>query len=317
MALHSTSSKSTKRWQTGLLVVASGALVLGAIGSLVVGDKPAVRPTTAGARPTTPLITTAPSTTTTTTVPATTTSTSTTSTTTPPPTTVPQKPKPKTRRARIRATFTIYPPLPASKTSTTTVAPTSTAPVVTTPATTTPTATTPTTVSPTTTEPGGTKPAAGFVAGRVTAVGDSVMLDYATPLQHDVPGIDVDAAVSRQWDAGEAILSQLKSEGRLGATVVVGLGTNGPITAADFDRMMSILAGATKVVFVNVVVDRPWQDPDNTVLAQGVAGHHATVLANWASLEAAHPGWVYSDGTHLPIDGPGAVALAQLIASKV
>jgi hypothetical protein len=180
-----------------------------------------------------------------------------------------------------------------------------------TPPVTTPAATTPTTAPPVTT------PVRGFVAGHVTAVGDSVMLDYATPLGHDVSGISIDAAVSRQWDVGEAILSQLKSEGRLGATVVVGLGTNGPITSADFDQMMSILAGATKVVFVNIVVDRPWQGPNNAVLAQGIASHPHTVLADWASLEAAHRNWVYSDGTHLPIDGPGAVALAALIASKI
>jgi hypothetical protein len=177
--------------------------------------------------------------------------------------------------------------------------------------------TTPAVTTPVVTTPVVTKAAPGFVAGQVTAVGDSVMLDYATPLQHDVPGIHVDAAVSRQWDVGEALLSQLKAEGRLGATVVVGLSTNGPITAGDFDAMMTILAGATRVVFVNIVVDQPWQGPNNAVLARGVASHHNTVLADWASLEAAHHDWVYSDGTHLPIDGPGAVALARLIASKV
>jgi hypothetical protein len=160
-------------------------------------------------------------------------------------------------------------------------------------------------------------PGPGFLAGHVTAVGDSVMLDYATPLEADVPGIAVDAAVSRQWDVGETILSQLKAEGQLGATVVVGLGTNGPISTADFDDMMSILSGASRVVFVNIVVDQPWGGPNNAVLAQGVASHPNTELADWASLEATNTGWVYSDGTHLPIDGPGAQALAALIASKV
>jgi hypothetical protein len=123
------------------------------------------------------------------------------------------------------------------------------------------TTTTTSTVPPTTTTT--TRPAGpGFNAGQITAVGDSVMLDYQADLEADVPGVDVEAAVSRQWATGEQILQELRSEGRLGAVVVVALGTNGPITSADFDAMMSILAGA-RVVFVTIVVDRPWQNPNN------------------------------------------------------
>ena len=136
------------------------------------------------------------------------------------------------------------------------------------------------------------------------------MLDYQTDLQQDVPGVAVEAAVSRQWSEGEEVLQQLRAEGQLGSVVVVALGTNGPITDADFDAMMSILAGASRVVFVNIVVDKPWQDPNNEVLSSGVARYPNTVLANWYALESQNPGWVYSDGTHLPIGGPGAQALA-------
>jgi len=159
--------------------------------------------------------------------------------------------------------------------------------------------------------------AAGFVAGHVTAVGDSVMLDYQTPLEADIPGIDVEAAVSEQWAAGEEELTQLKAEGRLGAEVIVALSTNGPITAADFSDMMSILQGASRVVFVNIHVDRPWQDPNNAVLAQGAASYPGVLIADWASLAAANPEWFGPDGTHLAIDGPGAQALASLITSTL
>lgn len=159
-------------------------------------------------------------------------------------------------------------------------------------------------------------PGPGFNEGQVTAVGDSVMVDYETPLQQDIPGINVQAAVSEQWSAGESELQQLKSEGLLGAVVIVGLSTNGPISSTDFADMMSILAGASRVVFVTVHVDRPWQDPNNAVLAAGVQQYHNTVLAGWDDLATQNPGWLYSDGTHLPIDGPGAQALAGLIAAK-
>jgi hypothetical protein len=177
--------------------------------------------------------------------------------------------------------------------------------------------TTTTTVPPTTTTSTLPPPGPGFVAGHVTAVGDSVMLDYQTPLQTDIPGIDVEASVSRQWGAGEEILSQLKSEGSLGAEVIVALSTNGPISSTDFDTMMSTLQGASRVVFVNVHVDRPWQDPNNAVLTQGAARYPNVVIADWASLAAANPQWFGSDGTHLAIDGSGADALASLITTTL
>ena len=174
------------------------------------------------------------------------------------------------------------------------------------------TATTPTTALPVLAPPAG-----GLIAGHVTAIGDSVMLDYQADLETDIPGVDVEAAVSRQWSEGEQVLQQLRTEGRLGAVVVVALGTNGPITDADFDSMMAILAGASRVVFVTIVVDKPWQDPNNEVLRSGVARYANTVIADWSALEAQNPGWVYSDGTHLPIGGAGAQALAALITSAV
>jgi hypothetical protein len=157
----------------------------------------------------------------------------------------------------------------------------------------------------------------GFVTGQVTAVGDSVMLDYQDPLKAAIPGINVDAAVSRQWSDGETVLQSMKASGELGALVIVGLGTNGPITDSDFDTMMSILGGASRVVFVNVHVDRPWQDPNNAVLASGAMRYPNVVIANWASVASQNPQWFGADGTHLAIDGPGADALATLVATTL
>jgi hypothetical protein len=140
------------------------------------------------------------------------------------------------------------------------------------------------------------------------------MLDYQDPLKTSIPGINVDAAVGRQWGDGESILQGMKAAGHLGGLVVVGLSTNGPITTADFDSMMAVLSGASRVVFVNVHVDRPWQDPNNAVLAAGATRYPNVVVADWATLAAHNPQWFGGDGTHLAIDGPGANALAALVS---
>jgi hypothetical protein len=177
--------------------------------------------------------------------------------------------------------------------------------------------TTTTTLPPTTTTSTIPPPGPGFVAGHVTAVGDSVMLDYQAPLETAIPGISVDASVSRQWSDGVQILQELKASGQLGAEVIVGLGTNGPITDSDFDAMMQVLSGASRVVFVNFHVDRPWQDPNNAVLARGASRYPNVFFADWSTLAAQNPQWFGADGTHLAINGPGAMALAMLVASTV
>ena len=160
-------------------------------------------------------------------------------------------------------------------------------------------------------------PGPGFVPGRVTAVGDSVMIDYQGLLQQDVPGIAVTATVSRGWTAGETVVRQLKASGQLGAVVVVGLSTNGPVTTTQFDSMMSLLTGAARVVIVNTRVDRTWQTSNNAVISAGVERYPRAVLANWYVLAAENPGWLYTTQTHFPIDGTGAAALAAQVASKV
>ena len=141
------------------------------------------------------------------------------------------------------------------------------------------------------------------------------MIDYTGALQTDIPGVEVTAKVSRWWTTGETILQGLRSHDALGAVVIVGLGTNGPVTSAQFDSMMALLSGASRVVFVNNRVDRTWQTSNNAVIAQGVARYPRAVLVDWYALAVRHPGWLYTTQTHLPIDGPGAQALAAAVAA--
>ena len=162
-------------------------------------------------------------------------------------------------------------------------------------------------------------PGAGFVSGHVTAIGDSVMLDAQPALEADIPGIDVEAAVSRQWDTGIALAQQLKSEDRLGAIVVIDLGTNGPVSAQQFTEMMSVLSGASRVVFVTVHLppDYTWSRSVNATLAQGVANYPRDRLADFNKLADENPQWFYSDGVHMPIGGVGAQVMARLIKSQI
>ena len=143
------------------------------------------------------------------------------------------------------------------------------------------------------------------------------MMDYQPALEKLLPGIVIDGSVGRQWSAGEQLLAQQKAAGSLGAVVVVGLSTNGPITAEMFDSMMSTLSGASRVVFVNVHVDQPWQDPNNAVLAAGVARYKNATLVDWNAAANEHPEWFGADGTHIAFTGPASDTLSTLVANAI
>jgi lysophospholipase L1-like esterase len=77
--------------------------------------------------------------------------------------------------------------------------------------------------------------------------------------------------------------------------------------------MMQAASGAKRVVFVNLNVPRSWEEPDNAVLAAGVARYPGlAVLADWNALSSSHPEWFTPDQVHL--EPAGAQALANLVA---
>jgi len=124
--------------------------------------------------------------------------------------------------------------------------------------------------------------------------------------------VEVDAAVARQFDAGVKVLQARRDAGTLGDVVVVHLAGNGYIQAWQFDQMMSILGGVSRVVLVTVRMDREWQDANNGLLADMADNYANTVLADWHYASSGHPEYFVEDGIHLT--GAGAQAYSALIA---
>lgn len=171
------------------------------------------------------------------------------------------------------------------------------------------------TTAPTSSTPSTTTTTAAPVAGSVTAVGDSIMIDMQPNLQADIPGIAVNGAVSRQFETGIGVVQADRAAGTLGSVLVVELGTNGTVTSSDIDAMMAAAAGVKRVVFVNVDVPRSWEQSDNATLAAGVARYPGVaVLADWYSMSSPHPEWFTPDQVHL--QPAGAAAMAALIAQN-
>jgi lysophospholipase L1-like esterase len=156
------------------------------------------------------------------------------------------------------------------------------------------------------------RPEPAAAAARAYALGDSVMLGARTELtQRD---IRVDAAVSRQFPDGTAILASRRSQGLLPKVVVVHLGSNGPITRAQFDSLMKTLKGK-QVIVLTVELPRTWKDSVNSVLRAGAQRWKNAELLDWSWHATRHPDWLYADGTHLR--PAGAAAYAKLVSKAV
>ncbi len=153
----------------------------------------------------------------------------------------------------------------------------------------------------------------------VTAVGDSVMLGatalYCGSLPEIIPGIAVDAVVSRQFWEGDDVLAAKRAAGTLDPHVVIHLGTNAAASDSGFDDMMDELVDTVRVVFVNVAVPRSWEATSNAVIAAGVDRYGTAVLVDWHATVAAHPELVRDDGFHLTCEG--ADAYSELIAAAL
>jgi hypothetical protein len=85
--------------------------------------------------------------------------------------------------------------------------------------------------------------------------------------------------------------------------VVVHIGSNGAFSEEQFEEMMEVLADVRRVAFVNVKVPRPWEQPNNGMLAEEVQQYPNTVLVDWYAASAGRPELFVSDGIHLQYEG--------------
>jgi peptidoglycan/LPS O-acetylase OafA/YrhL len=150
-------------------------------------------------------------------------------------------------------------------------------------------------------------------AGRITAIGDSVMLGAVKELKRVLGNIDIDAAKSRQVSAGIKVLKALNKSGRLGDVVIIHLGNNGYFTAKQFDELMASAGSQRTVIFLNNKVPRRWEVPNNAVIADGVKRYPNAIIIDWRSAIMSQPGLLGKDGIH--IGAGGARLYTQLIVT--
>lgn len=165
----------------------------------------------------------------------------------------------------------------------------------------------------TATAPTGAQPA--VTGSMVTAVGDSVMLASAHALQTVLPGIYINAVVSRQMSAGVQVVRHLAATGRLRPVLLLGLGTNGNMSKGEIRQIRAAIGPHRWLVLINTYEPRPWEQPVNAVINAAASNDPHVLLVNWHGAIGKHTNMLRDDDVHpLP---PGAVLYAQLIKSVV
>jgi peptidoglycan/LPS O-acetylase OafA/YrhL len=168
---------------------------------------------------------------------------------------------------------------------------------------------------PLTAKPSPTPTTVAVTGSMISAVGDSVMLASAPALLERLPGIQVDAAVSRSTWAGPGILERLEAGGGLRPYVVLALGTNGPVNMASLEQMVEIAGARRTVVLVNAYAPRSWIAGVNADLAAFAKSTPNVVVADWSAAIGGQTQLLAGDRIH-----PGAAGgrvFADLVASTV
>ncbi len=155
------------------------------------------------------------------------------------------------------------------------------------------------------------------IGAKVMSIGDSVMLASLIGLTQAMPGIYVNAEVSRAMVAGIVLLQQLAREHRLRRIVVVGLGTNGPITLDQINQIRHIIGPHRWLLLVNTFVPRYWENEVNSTIYEAAHKYPDVMLINWHKAIEHHTDLLYSDGIHpMPIGGKLYAKTVKAVVTK-
>lgn len=145
--------------------------------------------------------------------------------------------------------------------------------------------------------------------------GDSVVLSGKVALEKAVPGVAIDAAVSRQPKLIAKRIRKRRDALRLGNDIVIHMGTNGRIMERDLRPILESLRDRHRVVVVGVAVPRPWMAPSNRLIRTVIRDFPNVRLADWAAVSRGHREYFVADGVHLT--AKGGAAFASMVATAL
>lgn len=167
-------------------------------------------------------------------------------------------------------------------------------------------------------EPGEVMPAVDTDDPRLFVVGDSVLEASYPTLGSMLPSWELvpDTRVGRRVPEGAEVIEERGRD--IGDVAVVVLGHNysrGEGFEGQFNRIMRQLWRLDRVVWVTVAEWDTGQPEVNATIRSAPETWPNVVVADWAALAAANPGYLQGDRVHLT--STGVLALADLMARAV
>lgn len=132
-------------------------------------------------------------------------------------------------------------------------------------------------------------------------IGDSIFDGWSGYLLKVFPKAIVDAKVGRQFSQGVVDYQKLLQYPGIRdiRTIVIELGTNGPVTKSQVIRLMNLAGPNRHVVWITPFVPRPWQ---NEVLATCNWAKEMypknLFLVHWHRAAERQSDWFFPDGVH-------------------
>lgn len=153
-------------------------------------------------------------------------------------------------------------------------------------------------------------------AAKVTAIGDSVMVDIKPEIKQVFPHVLINGAVGRQFYELPNITQSLKAENKLADNVVVNLGTNGPPEKTDISRFLKVVGSKRQVYWINThVPSQKWEGKTNRLIAATAKSHRNVHVVDWHDYSEGQTNFFASDGVHLQTNG--AIAYVALLAKTM
>jgi len=136
-------------------------------------------------------------------------------------------------------------------------------------------------------------------------LGDSIFDGWSGYLLHVFPNALIDARVGRQFSSAIPIYRRLLAYPGIQAisTIVVELGTNGPVTPQQIQRFMDLAGPNRQVIFIVPQVPRPWAGEVQSLYGQLPREYPNVRLEYWNRLSRLPDGqenmaYFWGDGVH-------------------
>lgn len=147
------------------------------------------------------------------------------------------------------------------------------------------------------------------------ALGDSIMIDIEPYLKETVPNVTIDGKIGRQLSDAIGIAPSYKQYNTSDSAVIIELGTNGPFTEKQLNRLLDQFDEAN-IYFVNSRVPRGWEQEVNAAINSAAENYPNLTVIDWYSLAKVNSSYFEPDGVHLKKEGAEAYVNLLMQAIK-